>query len=263
MRLRPVLVALAVLALAAPQAAQAKPKPAPRPTSSGYDVSYPQCGGALPAGAQFGIVGVDGGKVRSANPCLAAEDAWARAVAAPPAYYLNTGNPGPRVSSFWPNGQTSPRACATSYPANDSVECAYDYGWNNAQDSWTRAVNAGIPTPEARTWWLDVETGNSWETLQYGQAALYQGNDLATLQGQRDLLKSKGVQTIGVYSTSYQWGQVVGSGGFDGAPVWYAGTGSLSTAQSHCGTSGFTGGTVTLVQFANNGYDGDVSCPTV
>ena len=260
MRLRPLLVVLASLALVAPQAAQAKPRPAPAPTASGYDVSYPQCGGSLPTGAKFGIVGVDGGRVRSANPCLATEDAWARATGAAPAYYLNTGNPGPRVSSYWPNGQALPRPCATSYPANDSVDCAYDYGWNNAQDSWTRAVNAGVPTPELRTWWLDVETGNSWETLQYGQAAIYQANDLATLQGQRDLLKSKGVQTVGVYSTAYQWGQVVGSAGFDGAPVWYAGTGSLSTATSHCGTAGFTGGAVTLVQFANNGYDGDVSC---
>ncbi len=30
------------------------------PGSTGYDISYPQCAGAYPAGA-FGIVGVDGG----------------------------------------------------------------------------------------------------------------------------------------------------------------------------------------------------------
>jgi hypothetical protein len=263
MRLRLALAAVAVLALAVPSVAEAKPRPAPAPTASGYDVSYPQCGGALPSGAQFGIVGVDGGRVRSANPCLATEDAWARAASAAPAYYLNTGNPGPRVSNFWPSGQASPRACATTYPANDSADCAYDYGWNNAQDSWARAASAGVPTPELRTWWLDVETGNSWETLQYGQAATYQANDLATLQGQRDFLRSQGVQTVGVYSTAYQWGQVVGSSAFDAAPAWYAGTGSLSTAQSHCGAAAFTGGVVTLVQFANAGYDGDVRCPGV
>jgi hypothetical protein len=252
---------VAALALAVVPQADARPKPKPTGSvPSGYDVSYPQCGGALPADAQFGIVGVDGGMVRSSNSCLPAEAQWAATAPAPPAYYVNTGNPGPRVSKYWPSGQASPRACASSYPDNDSVDCAYDYGWNNAADSWSRAVAAGVPSPATAAWWLDVETGNSWETLQYTQTAQYQANDLATLEGQRDYLRSKGVQQVGVYSTGYQWGQVVGSATFGGAPSWYAGTGSLSTAQSHCGTTGFTGGPVTLVQFAKNGYDGDVTC---
>jgi hypothetical protein len=168
------------------------------------------------------------------------------------------------VSSFWPSGQTTPRACASSYPTNDSVDCAYDYGWNNAADSWSRALNAGVANPTTAVWWwLDVETGNSWETLQYSQTAQYQASDLATLQGQRDFLLTQHVAQVGVYSTAYQWNQVVGSATFDGRPAWYAGTGSLSTAQSHCSPTAFTGGAVTLVQFAKSGYDGDVTCPGV
>lgn len=39
--------------------------------SRGYDVSYPQCSGQLPSNRAFAIVGVNGGKSFSVNPCLA------------------------------------------------------------------------------------------------------------------------------------------------------------------------------------------------
>ena len=39
---------------------------------TGADVSYPQCGGALPFGQAFGVVGVNGGRASSRNPCLGA-----------------------------------------------------------------------------------------------------------------------------------------------------------------------------------------------
>ena len=44
------------------------------------------------------------------------------------------GNPGPAQSSFWPVGQTTPRACSAASP--DTADCAYDYGWNAAQHSY-------------------------------------------------------------------------------------------------------------------------------
>ena len=97
--------------------------------SRGYDISYPQCGGAFPSNPAFGIVGVNGGKVFSVNPCLASQIAWAGGATGQ--LYANTGNPGPALSSFWPSGQTSPRSCD---PANlDTADCAYDYGFNAAQ----------------------------------------------------------------------------------------------------------------------------------
>src|SRR4051794_41774609 len=45
----------------------------------GNDISWPQCGGAFPTKAGFGIVGVNGGRPFTQNPCLAAE--WRGGVA--------------------------------------------------------------------------------------------------------------------------------------------------------------------------------------
>jgi len=119
-------------------------------------------------------------------------------------------------------------------------------------------------TAAGANWWLDVETGNSWETLEsaYGQTPTAQANDQASIAGAIAALQSRGVTTIGVYSTSYQWAQIMGSTGtqFAAQPAWVAGTGSLSTAQSNCASASFTGGPVTLTQYASSGYDADYHC---
>ena len=262
---RVVLLALlaAVATVAPSSAAVAGKRPVTTTAPEGWDVSYPQCGAALPSSAPLAIVGVDGGRVFSGNSCLATELSWAGRSASTH-YYVNTGNPGPRVSTHWPSGQTSPQLCATTYPDNDSTTCAYNYGWNAAADSWSRAVaaaaSAGVASPVGATWWLDVETGNSWEALQYGGTPLYQASDLAALQGERDYLLSQGAGSVGVYSTSYQWSQIVGSASFGGAPAWVAGVSSHANAQSHCTATSFTGGRVALAQFAQNGYDADLRC---
>ncbi|MHB1906796.1 MAG: hypothetical protein ACYCRG_07835, partial [Acidimicrobiales bacterium] len=64
--LRRVLLALSVLALASPATASAAT--APTAVSVGFDVSFPQCGGALPPSPGFGIVGVNDGHGFSTNP---------------------------------------------------------------------------------------------------------------------------------------------------------------------------------------------------
>lgn len=261
MRLR--LIAAVVLAAsvgATPAYASHKKPPAPS-TPTTYDVSYPQCGGALPADIDGGIVGVNGGRVYSANPCLATEWAWAvKATPYAPALYANTANPGPAYSSYWPKaGTTYPRSC----DASNSVDCSYDYGWNAAKDSFADAQSV-IGSAGGYVWWLDVETGNSWETLEsaYGQNAISRANDTAALQGAVDSLVDSGVGQVGIYSTSYQWGQITGGTGtqFHAQPVWVAGTGSLSTAQSNCTTTSFTSGPITLAQYAKSGYDADYHC---
>ena len=264
------LLLLGGLAAAAPAAAapprERAPLPGPIELRTGYDVSYPQCPTALPDSPRFGIVGVDGGRVLRPNPCLTRLIGWAlSATDAAPAYYLNTANPGPLVSSHWPSGQQTPRVCAPAYPDNGSADCAYDYGWNAAQDSFDRAVSAaadaGAADPATAGWWLDVETGNSWESLQYGGTEQYLANDTAALQGMVDHLRSRGVSTVGVYSTSWQWAQITGGATLGGLPVWYAGLGTLAEAQSRCSPMySFTGGPVAMTQYAADGFDANWRC---
>jgi hypothetical protein len=227
----------------------------------GYDVSYPQCGGTLPAGS-FGLVGVDGGRPYDVNSCLATEIDWATTTGSP-AYYVNTADPGPKKSTHWPKGQTSPQVCKATLL--NSTACSYDYGWNAAKDSYARAAAAatsvGAPAVSSATWWLDVETGNSWEAVDNGGTATHYANDTAALKGMRGYLRAKGVSTVGVYSTSHQWQQITGGASLAKAPVWYAGVGGPSSAAAHCASAySFTGGPVRLTQYLKGGFDADNAC---
>ena len=235
-------------------------------SSVGFDISYPQCGGAFPSGGAFGIVGVNGGLPFSANPCLGlganpSELQWAGMNAS---LYANTADPGPALSSHWPNGQTTPKQCNTATnPGADTAECHYDYGWNAAQDSYQDAVNAYVSlgwaaagaarTPVANNWWLDVETANSWTSTST--------LNVQALQGEVDYLASVGASSVGFYSSPSAWQTITKSTTlFSVYPSWVAGASSLTDAQSRCGTAGFTGGSTSLVQFVSGGFDNDVSC---
>jgi hypothetical protein len=274
-------LALFGVAVAAP--AEAKGAKQSASTPSGYDVGYPQCGRSLPTNATFGIVGVNNGIVFSANPCLGtgngpSELAWAQQAGNhAPAFYANTGNPGPAYSSHWPTGQTTPQVCAASQP--NSTSCSYDYGWNAAKDSFATAVRAetqvnAMTTADATgaaaaaTWWLDVETSNSWQTLEsaYGPTLASKQNDTSALAGAVAALQSSGVARVGFYSTSYQWGVITGGSAVTGSqfasnPNWLAGYTSQTSASRGCTSPGFTGGRVELTQWVANSLDHDWRCP--
>jgi hypothetical protein len=225
-------------------------------TPHGYDISYPQCDGAYPANPAFGIVGVNAGKVFSANPCLASQITWGGGASAE--LYANTGNPGPALSSFWPNGQTTPRVCDAANP--DTADCAYDYGWNAAKQSLDTAAAAygslGLTaSPAATRWWLDVETMNSWRSTTW--------LNVAALQGEVDYLRSAGVTRLGFYSTTLQWGTITGGTTvFSPLPVWGAGSSSEKAALNLCRstTTSFTGGPLSMVQYVASGFDVDIRC---
>ncbi len=239
-------------------------------TSLGADVSFPQCGTTLPTPIGFGIVGVNDGRPMTANPCLATELAWAQTtLTASPAFYANTGNPGPLNNPSWPTSQQTPQVCV----GGDSAACSYDWGWTVALNSFQDAVaaetqlGATSPTTAAAAvpWWLDVETANSWESLGTGAPATSAqlANDLSAVQGEVAAFTSVGVATVGIYSTSYQWSAIVGTSGTSLASndVWLPGYATLSDAQTACTANSFTGGRVAMIQYPSNGLDGDYVCP--
>ena len=235
-------------------------------STTGYDISYPQCNGTFPASPGFGIVGVNGGKPFSANPCLGTGDgpselSWAGINAG---LYANTADPGPNLSTHWPTGQTLPQQCnTTTNPGSNTSQCNYDYGWNAAADSYRDAVNAYVAvgwapagstrTPVANAWWLDVESANSWQSST--------GLNVEALQGEVDYLKSVGAGGIGFYATASDWQGITGNTtSFAAYPSWVPGASTLSQAQANCTGAGVTGGGVALAQDPSGGFDGDYQC---
>ena len=237
------------------------------PTATGFDISFPQCTESLPPSPGFGVVGVNGGTTFSANQCLTRELVWAQGAAnGTPAFYANTENPGPANASNWPTNQQTPRECSGA----NSVACSYDYGWNAARLAFANAVNAerddGASSPTASAiaapWWLDVETGNKWETLEYGRSSATGTYDEASIEGMIASFENIGIASVGVYSTSQQWKVITvrTDSTFPAVPVWIPGFGSLATAEVGCGLVSFTGGRVALIQYGSLGYDGDYAC---
>jgi len=243
------------------------------------DVSFPQCGAPLPRldNGYAGVLGTNNGIAFSRNPCLTTQLKWAKRLAGPPAFYVNTGNPGPARARIWPLGQSSPRTCSSSNP--DSLGCAYDYGWNAAWQSYSVAVDAAqrlhrVARDNARAraanveWWLDVETMNSWRTLDDGASRHAKHADVAVIEGEVDALRAIGVESVGIYSTRYQWNEITGGyrytqGRFAGLPVWLAGYGSKADAIDGCSDASFTGGWVRMTQYlGSDGFDANVVCGT-
>src|SRR5689334_1752301 len=74
----PVLVAAVVAALAGLVVA-----PAPAARADVRDISFPQCGMRLPGASQAsaGVLGANGGKVFTKNPCLVQQLKWAKTIA--------------------------------------------------------------------------------------------------------------------------------------------------------------------------------------
>jgi hypothetical protein len=266
----------AVAATAAPAHALALTAPA---GSVGYDISYPQCGTAttsLPTHGAFGIVGVNHGKAFAHNTCVKALFDAMSAHNYPTGLYLNTGNPLAAKSAVHrpDSGKRQPALCRDNTDDTD-LGCAYDYGWQAAADAVQFAQGQGVPIT-MRTWWLDVETANSWSDDPVANAA--------DLQGAADALHTLGVSDVGIYSNVKNWNSITGGyttltavayraawqGTFtprlplERLPVWVAG--GNRTPGSSC-TASFTGAPVRLAQYLQsiNGitYDANQVCGAV
>jgi hypothetical protein len=237
----------------------------------GHDVSHPQCGGDLPDGSTFGIVGLNQGRPYSTNPCLAAQYRWAAGRPAKAAIYVNTSNPAPKSNYYWPrSGSREPALCRDSSSTKDAG-CAYNYGWHAAANAMATGKKLGRAVL-GHTWWLDVETTNTWN----GDGV----SNTATLQGMYDYLRSHGVARVGLYSTGFQWKRITGgysaatAARYTGAwqpqvtpdyplheaPLWIATAANSGTAKAKCATS-FTGGRTVMVQFiGKDGFDTNLVC---
>lgn len=252
------------VAIAAQVAAE---QPSGTPTSAysglaGLDILYPDCKHGTPTSSpgELAVIGVNGGKMFRYNPCLAEQYDWAKAMGTPSLYINTNAAYGPTAGQ----GATGPAGtCSTSATA-----CrAYNYGYNGARAAWRYAYHqlgaANLPD----TWWLDVETSNTW-FIPAGTA------NRMVIQGALDFLGRTGRYgapsmgyTVGIYSTTLQWTKIVGTSFKPGLPVWYATVvRTPAKALQHCTTpfnndSGFTGGPVWLVQYQPGGHDTNVGCP--
>jgi hypothetical protein len=285
-------VALGVIGVAVPASASAQPAPSPTslysatqirsfvqdtsalPANVGIDVSYPQCssvGGSghvtYPSGIPFAVVGVTGGSANNLNSCFQSEYADALGLsgaAAEPvdSVYLNTGDPA-LAASWWPSsneteGLHGSTAMAVENPKGTCAHkagsaCAYVYGYSMAEaDVYSvQQEFSTLPT----TWWLDVETSNTWQSDTTANSA--------SIRGMMDYLATQGI-TAGFYSTSYQWDEIVGTTSststLAGHPSWLAG-GSASSAAKDCTNSPLTpSGSIWMVQYVNGDLDNDYAC---
>lgn len=203
------------------------------------------------------------------------------------AVYVNTADPGStyhhKRTADWPTAGTysgDPYSDSSSGPGycagSDTQACAWEYGFakayqdgrwltgaaNAVNSSLSQAGLASVPTgPAAYQWWLDIETGNSWQSGSAGQLM-----NIADIQGMLAGLTVAGAGSgsIGIYSTSSQWATIVGSptnlGSLSGLPDWIPGASSLAGAQSACTLGSFTSGVVAVTQWLGSPYDGDWAC---
>jgi hypothetical protein len=223
----------------APPHPASTPRPGAHPAGSryaagahGYDLSYPQCasGEAAPAGAQFGIVGVNGGKAFSRNSCLYVQ--WGQ-LASPRSIYLNSGY-NPDNYDLFPV-PTCRDVAAKLAQVTDVQRSAYAIGCAEAEFSYVVMGQDGISRPDVC--WVDVESANSWDEVDLNL------NRFA-LQGLFDQLAGHGCP-IGIYASFKEWRQI--TGGWRPAAVsgdWVSNAVPLEA----CGGRGFTGAPVWLVQ---------------
>lgn len=192
------------------------------------DVSWPNCGPSVQPTSNSGIVGVNGGKIFTLNPCFDSQIKWFKNLAV----YLNTGYPGIKYAKKY---ASYPRSCQIT----DESCLAYNYGFNSAKFSISYvSLKPVLP----QRWWLDVETSNSWnDDTKLNRRAI---------SGTIDALKSyTSAHSVGVYSAPRQW-QIITGGWRNGLPAWMA-TGSLSpeVGSLACLGKSFTGGPILMGQY--------------
>jgi hypothetical protein len=240
-------------------------------TPTGVDVSWPQCGKSVPTGQAFAIVGVNGSLGNTTNPCLAEQLGWAASSVGGSAQpttqlYVLFANPGLQAS-VWPTSNTYKGTapanrfgrCSTKGGAKQlTLACSFMYGYARGYDDVTAR---GIARPSAYRWWLDVETGLSYQSAT--------SQNRAAMEGMIAGLKAGGVRTIGIYSNQSQWrtiaGTVSSSSTLYGRSNWIAlGKSTITKARQACSGTPLSGGRIAMTQieapYGSTTIDRDVSC---
>jgi hypothetical protein len=234
-------VATAIL----PVAAEAS---GPYPTGRvGSDLSYPSCSHPVPANEPFGIVGVNGGRAYTDNPCAATEAHAFKNVS----IYVNTG--------LYTDGTYFARAMTYGGCAATDRSCgAYWYGYLAGLEAYRYAKSQKLAG--AATWWLDVELMNDWNT----DTGLNDRSILGEHQAIADMTPATATEpraAIGVYARAGEWSTITGGGlARHHWPVWYAtGLRNQTTSQlARFCTKSFTASSVQLVQWIGPGTLNDL-----
>jgi hypothetical protein len=197
--------------------------------SRGYDISYPNCRRRPALQADFSILGVNGGRPFTFNPCLVRESRWASD--GPQAVYLNTG-------------------LASVYRKRIAPECAgagsfaRAVGCSEAATSLRRIDEAGLARPDI--WWLDVEPSNTWSASRSQNARV--------LDAMIAYLTSlKPAPLVGIYSKPSWWWRITG-GWTTPVPEW------IPSRTAVC-PAAFSAGPVWLAQLPGvSPLDVDATC---
>jgi hypothetical protein len=232
------------------------------PAATGYDVSWPECGGAMPPSSQIAVVGVDDGHPFSQNPCLQQEAAWA-STAGERAQYMVVDSP---------VGWSSAHVLQYAYhgPAGDCTSSEYacqsfNWGYNAAYADVQYAASQGATS---RQWWLDIELPTATSIDPSGPDC-YSANfwvcdpklNSLAIVGAVTALKQQG-KAVGVYSTQSQWQKITGGLPL-GVPIWIAGwSGAPATYcdPANASTDWFAFGLPKMVQSQPVTFDPDTDC---
>jgi hypothetical protein len=230
--------------------------------ATGYDVSWPECGGAMPPSSSVAIVGVDDGHLFSQNPCFDQELAWASTASEQGLYMV--------VDS--PIGWTSPHVLQYAYhgPAGDCTASEYaclsfNWGYNAATYAVQWAESQGADTSQ---WWLDTELPTSTSIDPPGADCYAPNfwvcdptyNDIV-IQAAAAVLHADG-KTVGVYSTKTQWQSITAGMPFAG-PIWIAGYDHPAATYcdpANASTYWFALSEPQLVQSLPTTFDPDTDC---
>ncbi len=227
-------------------------------STTGYDVSYPNCTDSVPYNPTFGIVGMTGGRPFSTNGCAATEWQTASKWSVGPSAYFNTGYAGAYAKSI--TGTCSGLSQTTAVNlgtfnglkghAISQAEEAWAIGCSEVD--WAGSVLATVSSATPAMWWADIETGNSWSM----STSLNQ----FTIDGIISEMQQGSPGLGGVYSTRASWAKITGSASWTPSPAptanWVAGVATCPNS------SPFDGGSpIWLAQTGQTGgVDVDTAC---